>query len=328
MTLHVRTAALDDTAAICGLFCASVRVWQRLDENGHVNDVTYDQLTIYERWLHGGVSGPWMSIETGAIWLNHLLLDAGLPLVAADDSGRVVAYVEAYLNNEPAPFDTHIHLAALIAADDAPPAAIDVLVDALVERARRLRCRYVTLTRIGRDATDPILRSAERFPLSTLSTVRRFWLRAGRGQVFYQAVEHPDPDAMQISGWAMPIGRLTSARHHWETLWTPLWNSLPAVKARPTNRLHLSVAGVEALVLVQAGLYDPRLAEISLWTPKPVTPPMITAISDWAYRAGYRTLSLVSADEIAAKAFGPQAERDAFQQETVGIDVHARPEQA
>ncbi|MCS7071167.1 MAG: hypothetical protein NZM00_06655, partial [Anaerolinea sp.] len=222
----------------------------------------------------------------------------------------------------------HIHLAALIAADDAPPAAIDVLVDALVERARRLRCRYVTLTRIGRDAADPILRSAERFPLSTLSTVRRFWLRAGRGQVFYQAVEHPDPDAMQISGWAMPIGRLTSARHHWETLWTPLWNSLPAVKARPTNRLHLSVAGVEALVLVQAGLYDPRLAEISLWTPKPVTPPMITAISDWAYRAGYRTLSLVAADEIAAKAFGPQAERDAFQQETVGIDVHARPKQA
>lgn len=326
MTLHVRTAALDDTAAICGLFRASVRVWQRMDENGHVSDVSYDELSLYERWLHGGVSGPWMSLETGAIWLNHLLLDAGLPLVAVDERGRIVAYAEAYLNNEPAPFETHIHLAALIAAADAPPDAVDALIDALVKRARHLRCRYVTLTRVGRDTADPVLRSAERFPLSTLCTVRRFWLRAGIGQVFYQAVEHPDPDAMQISGWAMPIGRLTSARHHWETLWTPLWNSLPAIKARPTHRLHLTVTGAAALVLAQAGLYDSRLAEISLWTPKMVTPPMMTAISDWAYRAGYRTLSLVATDETAAKAFGPQAERDALQQETVGIDVHARIE--
>lgn len=326
MTLRVRTAALDDTAAICGLFRESVRVWQRLNETGHVDDVPYDELTIYERWLHGGVSGAWMSLETSAIWLNHLLLDAGLPLVAVDERNQILAYAEAYINNEPAPFETHVHLAALIGGSNAPPDAIHLLIDALVKRARLMGCQFVTLTRAGRDAIDPVLRSAERYPLQPLATVRRFSLRAGRGQVFYQATEHPNPDAMQISGWAMPVGRLTSARHHWETLWTPLWRSLPAIKARQTNRLHLTVSGLEALVLVQAGMYDPRLGEVYLWTPQAVTPPMITALSDWAYRAGYRTLSLVATDETCGRAFGTQIERDAFQQETVGIDAHAQLE--
>ena len=68
--MHIRPALLDDTQAISQLFRARIDKWQRLTEQGQVEDLSYDELSIYERWLHGGA---WMSIETGAIWLSHLL---------------------------------------------------------------------------------------------------------------------------------------------------------------------------------------------------------------------------------------------------------------
>ena len=62
--MRVRQATLDDTQQIVALFSGRVPVWQRLGERGQVEDLPYDALTIYERWLHGGA---WMSLETGAI---------------------------------------------------------------------------------------------------------------------------------------------------------------------------------------------------------------------------------------------------------------------
>ena len=55
----VREAIMDDTAAISALFRQQVNVWQRFDADGRVEELPYEKLTIYERWLHGGA---WMSI--------------------------------------------------------------------------------------------------------------------------------------------------------------------------------------------------------------------------------------------------------------------------
>ena len=60
-SIHMRGAALDDTQAISALFRSHIAVWQRLNAGGQVEDVSYDSLTIYDRWMHGG---PWMSGET------------------------------------------------------------------------------------------------------------------------------------------------------------------------------------------------------------------------------------------------------------------------
>ena len=70
----VRQATIDDTRKIVGLNTANVPLWQRLDAAGQVENLPYEALTIYERWLHGGA---WMSLETGAIWLSHLLSGNG-----------------------------------------------------------------------------------------------------------------------------------------------------------------------------------------------------------------------------------------------------------
>ena len=104
--MKVRPATLDDTAAISELHCAQIPVWQRLDENGRVQDVEREALSIYERWQHGG---PWMSVETGALHLSHLLHGAGTPLVA-EDEGVVVASAVLYEGHEPEPYGRHLSM--------------------------------------------------------------------------------------------------------------------------------------------------------------------------------------------------------------------------
>ncbi|MDQ7035939.1 MAG: hypothetical protein Q9P01_14230 [Anaerolineae bacterium] len=77
--MQIRRAILDDTQTISKLFRSRIDRWQRMDSQQRVEDLAYDDLSIYERWLHGGA---WMSIETGAIWLSHLLSGAGNPFCA------------------------------------------------------------------------------------------------------------------------------------------------------------------------------------------------------------------------------------------------------
>src|SRR5690606_359675 len=144
-----------------------------------------------------------------------------------------------------------------------------------------------------------------------VSRVGRMTLTAKSGQGFYKVVEHPNPDPEQIADWFMPVGRLGSARQQWETLWPRTWNALPEIAARRTHRVRLSAAGQEALLCCQQGLYVPRNADIYLWSPKPLTSQMLTALRDWTHSEGYRTLVFVVTDETA-KVLGAEAEPDGY----------------
>lgn len=307
-SIEVRQAGLDDSGAISALFCAQIPTWQRMNARGQVEDVPYEELTIYERWLHGG---PWMSIETGAIHLHHLLLGAGLPLVA-EVSGVIFGYAEAYLSSEPEPFGRVLHVAHLQTGDlDAERA----LLDALVARLKPLKCQQVTISRVGGTSIYD-----DRYELTPISTLRRFNLPARQGQIFYRAVEHLDAAAAQIGGWAMPVGRFSCARQEWETLWHEQWQALPEMTRRKTARRHISAAGQDALLLCRENLYDPRRADIAVWTPKPLTVQVVSAVRDWAHREGYRTL-VMAVDESARSVLGTEAEDDGYMQETCAVTL-------
>lgn len=315
--LKVRKALLDDTAAISALFRARIPAWQRLRLDGQVEDVPYELLNIYERWLHGGA---WMSIETSAIFLNHLLLDAGIPVVAV--RGReLLGYAEVYVNAEPEPFGTHLHINEMLVAESAGDSAAvvaDLLLDYIVDRANRFKCSAVTMPRIGDSIA--LQAAARRGEVEAISCLRRFSIPARLGQVFYRAAEHSDADPMQISGWAMPVGRFTSARHQWETLWTPLWSTIPELRNRKTHRLKISAGGQEAYTFVRQEMYDSRAADIFIWTAKQLVPQTVTALRDWAHREGYRILRMGVIDD-AAKALGTDAEPDGYMQETMALRV-------
>ena len=131
--MQVRQAILDDTHRIIELFKADIPRWQRINTEGQVEDLPYDDLTVYERWLHGG---PWMTLETASIWLNHLLRSGVLPMVLVDDADTtIIGYAEAYPGHEPAPYGQHLHMAQLVIAPDAPDNAKDHLMQHLLKVA-------------------------------------------------------------------------------------------------------------------------------------------------------------------------------------------------
>ncbi len=316
--MEARQARLDDTSAISALFRAAIETWQRLGADGRVEDMGYEALTVYERWLHGNAlhAGEWMSIETAAIHLNRLLRGAGIPLVAVED-GRVAGYLEAYVNDEGEPFGSHLHIAHLRAEQ---PSAASALMAALKERAKALKLRQLTVSSSdpNNDAIAAALRQTGE--LRRLAVARRFSLPARTGQGFYRAVDYRQEDAAQIAGWVMSAGRLTSARHLWETLWPGTFETMPELRRYRTHRLRLAAGGQDALVLCQQHMYDPRAADFFIWTLKGLAGPTVTALRDWAHREGYRTLWLIVL-ESAIKALGPDAEPDAFSVETHAADI-------
>ena len=206
-SIHMRGATLDDTQAISALFRAHIAVWQRLNSAGQVEDITYNSLNIYERWSHGG---PWMSVETAAIHLSHLLRGAGIPLLI-EVEGKIAAYAEAYRGTEPEPFGDHYHLAQVVVHPDFASAELqDMLLRDLLEQARIARVSRITANCVASDAQTQSLYS--RTGMNVLSRIRRYNLPAKSGQGFYKVVDHPNDNPQQIHNWFMPVGRLGSAR--------------------------------------------------------------------------------------------------------------------
>ncbi len=313
LTYDVRSASLDDTRAIVGLFTAQIGAWQRIDARGHVEDVDYDALRVYDRWLHGGA---WMSLETGAIHLNHLLSGGGLSFVALHQ-GVIVGYLEVYHGVEGAALGGVLHIAHLVTSDQVS-GVDDALIAHLVGQAKNLKAQHITIARVPESL---LTYAVERhFTLTSLACVRRYTVPARTGQVFYRAVEHDDADPVQINGWSLSIGRLTSARHIWEAHMPRLWETIPEIRARGAHRLKISASGQDALMVCERDLYNPRSADVYCWTPKALTAQLVASIKDWAHREGYRALSMVIAD-ADVKALGADFETDGYARETCALDL-------
>lgn len=295
--MRVRSAALQDTSAISRLFRDRVGRWQRLDAQGRGEDVAYDQLTLYERWMHGG---PWLSVETASIWLNHLLCGAGVPLVLEDDT-HILGYAELYPNDETDPLRIHAHVAEWLIEDNAPDDALMTFLDGMAVRApqRRLSAACSPYDSVSID----LYTRCGFAPALLLYPIR---LAAQSGQGFYKATDMDDISPLRIQGWGMPIGRTTSPRHLWETLMPRLWRALPEVTALPRHRLQINASGQDAFVCLQQRPYDARTVDVYCWTPKPLSQQMINAIRDRASRQGYRTLCFAVTEKMAALIGGDE----------------------
>lgn len=302
MTLTVRQALLDDTAGISALFRAEVNVWQRLDSRGYVETVPYEALTVYERWTHGGA---WLSVETAAVHLARLLRGVAIPLVALEDRD-IVGYAEAYAGEEPAPIGTHLHITRLLAAPDMFTAS-DALMRRLFALCAELDCaRLTTALASAADERAPFYAG---YGFKPLTQVQRWTLSTKSGQVFYKMNDFGG--ATQIDGWAMPVGRTESAAARWEALMPRHWDVIPQLAAQKVHRLSLNVAGQDALIHAAQHPFEPRRLEVSLWSARPLTAQMLSALRDWGGRQGYRALTLIT-DEVTARLFSGEAESDPF----------------
>lgn len=307
----IRDALLDDAEAISQLFRARVGVWQRMGVSGQVENVPYDDLTLYERWTHGG---PWMSVETGSVLLSRLLRGVGLAVVA-EIGGEIAGFVEAYHGHEPAPFGQHIHVGQLIYPSDRPAIA-EGLLRHLLELVETMDDARLTACISSPDS--PAGRIFRDLGMEPLQSVQRYTVPARTGQGLYRVNEHFNSSAAQIEGWTMPIGRTESARLHWEAAWPRIWEVIPQIAAQRVHRLQLVASSYEAFVYCRRDPYDPRSAEVLCWSQKPLAAQLLTAIRDWAHRESYRSLRLVVPQEMV-KMLGPDAEAEPFTRQIYGV---------
>lgn len=313
-SFSIRKATLDDAQAISRLFRERIDVWQRIDPAGKVENVPYEALTIYERWLHGGA---WMSVETGAIHLNHLIGGGGIGVVVEEDE-FLLGYAEAYPGNEPPPFGRHVHITDIAAHFEQEAEVKDALIRHIIEAAKKKKTERVTVSFSGYDTQSASY--YQQYGMKPLSHSIRYTLPAKTGQGFYKVVDHPNADANQVDGWYMTVGRLQSARQHWETLWNPLWQAVEEIAAQKKFRLHFNAAGHEALICVQQQLYDERSVDVYCWSPKPLTTQLLTALRDWVHRQNYRVL-ILDIPEDTAKILGAEAESSPYTQDVYAVNV-------
>lgn len=308
--MTVRPATFDDTQAVSTLLRGRITAWQRIDASGRVQDVPYESLKIYERWLHGG---PWMSVETAALHLSHLLRGAGIPVVA-EANGKIVGYAEAYHGVEPEPFGDHLHIGQMVV--EAAGETEDDLLVYLLETATASKCERLTANLLPNDTHMQAFYN--RHGLTAIARVNRYSLPARSGQGFYKTADHLNANPAQIADWYMPVGRLGSARQQWETRWPRTFHAVAEIRAHRAHRIQFSASGQEALIYCQQDLYNPRSAEIELWSPKPLTSQLLTALRDWTHREGYRTLVMTVLD---AKILGPEAEPDGYYQDVYAVNI-------
>lgn len=305
-SFRIREALLDDTHAICRLAQMQIGVWQRIDAGGRVEDVTYEQLSIYERWLHGG---PWMSVETGALQLSHLRRGAGIGVVV-EDEGQLVGYGEAYVSDEPPPYGYHVHLGVVhVHPGFADRKVDDMLLAWLIDWAKKAGIPRITAHCAAHDAGR--IAFYEHYKLAQVESVHRMTIPTKQGQVFYRALDDAGSSYEAVRGWHLNIGRLGSSRFQWETLWPRTWDAIPEIAARRVHRLRLQAAGQDAFLLIREQLYRKRQADVFCWTAKPPTTQLITAIRDWANSEGYRRL-VMAIVESSVKTLGLDAETDGY----------------
>ncbi len=309
----VRQATLDDTRQIVALFSGRVPVWQRLNEQGQVENLPYDALSIYERWLHGGA---WMSLETGSIWLSHVLSGNGLAFVMVDD-GNVLAYAEAFLNRELTPMGSHLHLAELLVDERCSDEDHHALADTILGKARgsgRLSVAHPDYD------SDLATYYRKYFGATEAFRLTRYSINAQIGQSFYKSQEYAKTDANQIDDWALAVGRWTSPRALWESEWIEHWRSIPQIIERSKHRHYINASGHEALVCFHQQLYNERSADVYCWSPRHLSTQLLVAIRDMGHRLGFRSLTL-ALPEAAAELLPTENSAEPNQQVIATVSV-------
>lgn len=312
MPLNIRNARLDDTSAICGLLRSRIEQWQRFTEAGAVEDCRYEDLKVAERWLHGGA---WMSVETAAIHLSDLLIGAGLAIVA-EHKGKIVGYLEVYRSYEQEPYGDHWGISFLLVRKDRStthPYEIEML-EYLKSLAVNEQPGRILITGIHPVGDEWYQENG----FERISRARRYRINTQGGRVFYRATEHHDENHEQIAGWEMAIGRISNSRCEWERNWQKKWDVLVEQSDRRIDRLHLAIAGQEALVCARQEAYHRHCVDVALWTMKPLSIQLMIALREWAYRQRYREIQLLI-DEKYENLLDENSEADGYYLDTYAM---------
>ncbi|MHB8627146.1 MAG: GNAT family N-acetyltransferase [Aggregatilineales bacterium] len=288
--ITVRLAMLQDVQAIVSIHTSYVPAWRRWDADQLQVAASYVDLTLFERWQHGG---PWLSVETCAVHMHRLLAGSGTPLVAELD-GQVLAEAEVYESEEAAPFERCLHLSTLCTHQAHTGRGLgSALLAYIAQMAGLMDCRRVTLSQAA-SVELPAFYAGRGFRL--MHSARRIRFSTHTGRAVFQSAAFTNPDPAQIKGWHMPLGRYQAARQEWEALFPQYWAAgIPELIDVPMAHLKLTVAGQNALVYLRES-DDPGVCDLACWSARPLTAPLVTALRDCAARDGFATIQTLVSD--------------------------------
>ncbi|HLA44207.1 MAG TPA: GNAT family N-acetyltransferase [Aggregatilineales bacterium] len=283
--MNVRQALLDDISDITEIYRSHINEWQRFAPDGTLIPADYNELTLFERWQHGGA---WLSAETCAIWTGYLLQSTeGIPLVCEVD-GVVLGHAEVFIGQEAEPYGHHINIATLCVRKDVGQQGIGTaLVRYVEDMARVLKCQQVTVS----NPQPP--QFYERNGFSPAVTRYHVRLPAHEGRVFYKARDLAVLDPAQIHGWYMPLGRYQNARQEWERMRWDLWNGVPQLVETDWHRLFIELTGQPGILHLHQHRGEPLTVTARLWTKNAVSTLILSAVKDRAARLGYTTIETV-----------------------------------
>lgn len=253
--VSVRPATLADAAAITAVHCSHVQTWRR---GGKGDPATYQELPLYDRWLHGG---PWMSVETCAVHLNRWLR-SGHPVLVAELEGRVVGEAEFVLNGEPPPYGPSLHLSLLfVHANHAGRGVGRALVQAGEEIARERGC--VALTVQPERTAEPFYRRVGFEPWLWL---REWQAPAIEGEIPLRLEPASCTPYPAQAGVVLRAGRYQCGRQAWDDL--PFHLALPEHQGLPWGRWRTRLpGGGTAWLGLRAQPLEPSQADGFIWTP-------------------------------------------------------------
>jgi GNAT superfamily N-acetyltransferase len=97
MGVKVRYGTKNDIAALVEVECSDVKTWYRYSSKGRGSPALYDELSPWERYMHGG---PWMDASTLTRYWVRIERLGIIPLVAEID-GKVVGHLDVIFSSEP-----------------------------------------------------------------------------------------------------------------------------------------------------------------------------------------------------------------------------------
>jgi ribosomal protein S18 acetylase RimI-like enzyme len=95
--VHVRLATEDDAVGICQVYLTDVVEWYRTLPDGSRISARYEDLSAFERYLHGG---PWMDPESCSVHIRSVVDSGQWPLVAIEGN-EVVGELELIVGPDP-----------------------------------------------------------------------------------------------------------------------------------------------------------------------------------------------------------------------------------
>lgn len=96
MNIEVRLGTRDDIPALVEVECSDVETWYHYSPKGRGDPASYDELSSYERCMHGG---SWMDISELTKYWDDIERLGIIPLVAEID-GKVVGHLDVIFSKE------------------------------------------------------------------------------------------------------------------------------------------------------------------------------------------------------------------------------------